>query len=386
MSAVYLHIPFCVKRCDYCDFITYAGQGEFLPEYVAAIIREIQFFSGMDSKAESIYFGGGTPSLLSTGQIEELLHAIDISIGIDSNAEITLEANPGTVNHKKLKALRSVGINRLSLGIQSFYDRDLLMLGRIHNAEQAMSTVTEAREAGFDNLSLDLIFGLPGQSLNDWETNLRKASEMGVEHLSLYSLILEPGTPLAKKVENGELELPSEDLAADMFELTMDRLPDYGLFQYEISSWAKREELESRHNKVYWKNQDYVGIGAGAHGKYGQKRARNVSTIQSYIQLSKSHVSREDGLSWAVEEVLPISKKEAMQETMMLGLRMTREGVSETQFLRTHRVEPESIFGQEIRKLLKMGLIEWVEREQEKHLVLTRRGIMLGNLVFQEFV
>ncbi|MDD3948119.1 MAG: radical SAM family heme chaperone HemW [Anaerolineaceae bacterium] len=386
MSAVYLHIPFCVKRCDYCDFITYAGQGEFLDEYHQALIKEIQFYGGKSSRANSIYFGGGTPSLLSPGQVDALLRAIDHSIGIEAKAEITLEANPGTVDYQELKAFKRSGINRLSLGVQSFIDRDLRSLGRIHNTDQAISAIIQSRDAGFDNLSLDLIFGLANQSLADWESNLEGAAEMGVEHLSLYSLIVEPGTPLAKRVENGEVVLPDDDLAADMYELTMDKLPQLGLFQYEISSWAKSEALESRHNKVYWKNQDYIGIGAGAHGKYGDRRVRNVSTIPAYIKLSRSQASQEEGLSWAVEEVLPISEKEAMQETMMLGLRMTREGVSAAEFLQTYGQAMESVFDQEITKLIKLGLVEWIGTGLSRRLILTRRGIMLGNLVFQEFV
>ncbi|MFA5611848.1 MAG: radical SAM family heme chaperone HemW [Anaerolineaceae bacterium] len=386
MAAVYIHFPFCVQRCQYCDFITYAHMGHFIPDYLDALKREMRLSLPGTDKANSVYFGGGTPSLIKPGQVESLLEEIEQLIGISSSAEISLEANPGTVSSESLKAMREAGVNRLSLGIQSFFDSDLQLLGRIHSAEQARKSIGDAQQAGFDNLSLDLIFGLPGQTLNIWQQNLEEATSIGVQHLSLYSLIIEPGTPFEKEIEAGRLELPDEDLVADMFELAMDFLPLNGLHQYEISSWAKGEPFESRHNKVYWRNQDYFGLGAGAHSKIGDYRLQNVTTIPAYIERLNRGNDPASSFSPALEEKSFIDEQMAMQESMMLGLRMTREGISESRFRSVHQAEMKKVFDEEIGRILHSGLGEWQTQADGSHLVLTQRGIMFGNRAFQEFV
>ena len=386
MTAVYIHFPFCVQRCQYCDFITYAGVSHFIPAYLEALQKEIRLVLPGSDRADSVYFGGGTPSLLNPKQVAELLQTIDTLVGINPVTEITLEANPGTVAFISLKELRKSGVNRLSLGIQSFLEQDLHLLGRIHSAEQARESIRQAQQAGFDNISLDLIFGLPGQTLQSWQQNLEEALTYGIQHLSLYSLIIEPGTPFERRVESGELVLPEDDLVADMFEWAMDFLPKHGFEQYEISSWALGIANESRHNQVYWKNEEYVGLGAGAHGKIGDNRVQNVPSIAEYIQKVKGAEEKISNFSPALEEKIFVDEKTAMQESMMLGLRMTREGVSETQFRTRHQADMLVVFREEIDRIIKNGLGQWQTHEDGEHLVLTHRGIMLGNQAFQEFV
>lgn len=324
--------------------------------------------------------------MLSAEEVREILGTIENLIGIEPDAEITLEANPGTVRLEKLQAMRQSGVNRLSFGVQSFFDEELRALGRIHSAEQAKAGIREAQLAGFENISLDLIFGLPGQSLKTWEENLKIASGLGVQHLSLYSLIIEPGTPFERLYEEGKLNLPEDDLVADMFELAMSFLPKFGFEQYEISSWALGLERESRHNKVYWQNKDYFGFGAGAAGKIGNHRFQNLATIPEYIEKVNQGSDQKTGFSPAVDEVLEINEKTAMQESLMLGLRMTREGVSAAAFESRFYQDIHAVFQQEINRILQNGLVEWRDFPDGEHLVLTHRGIMFGNQAFQEFV
>jgi len=386
MSAVYFHIPFCVKRCYYCDFITYAEQGHLLTAYQEAMLKELKFYQKFESEpVSSLYFGGGTPSLLPADYVAELIRTSEECFGLEPGTEVTLEANPGTLDLEKLNDLRIAGVNRLSLGVQSFDDSDLKVLGRVHSAAQAEEAIALARQAGFENISLDFIFGLPGQSLEGWQKNLAMAVEAGVEHLSLYSLILEEDTVFARMVARNELILPDDDLVADMFELAMDFLPENGYQQYEISNWSRGADFESRHNKVYWKNLDYLGIGAAAHGKLGASRYNNVATIPSYIQRFKQPDEEKTNFS-QVNETTPISQQDAIEEYMILGLRLTSQGVSAPDFKNRYGQELETVFATRIEKLIGIGLLEWVDFEDGRNLRLTRRGIMLGNRVFQEFV
>ena len=384
MSAVYIHIPFCIKRCYYCDFITYAGQGDLIGKYVETLLDESKAYRGkITDPIDTVYFGGGTPSVLPAKTIALIITALKGQFYLKENAEITLEANPGTLSLSYLQALRQAGVNRLSLGIQSFDNEDLKVLGRIHNAEQAQEAINFSRQAGFENLSLDLIFGLPGQSLERWQENLKRACDLSVEHLSLYSLILEENTEFARMLTSGELVLPDDDLVADMFEWAIDHLPTQGYQHYEISNWARNVDLESRHNKVYWHNLDYLGLGAGAHGRLGERRYQNYDNLQDYIGC----VDREDqaGSPYVMEQI-PISRRDAMQEQMMLGLRLTREGVSDIVFKNRFGLAIQEAFPTEIKRLLGAQFVEWAQFEDGPHLRLTRRGIMLGNQVFQEFV
>jgi len=390
MFGIYLHIPFCRRRCKYCDFITYAGKDELMPKYHAALISELQFqarrLQDLPSQVDTVFFGGGTPSLMRAEWVKSLLDCIREEYGLAKAAEISLEANPGTLAPGYAESLLEAGVNRLSLGVQSFAERDLTLLGRIHNPAQAEHAFLSARQAGFTNISMDLMFGIPGQSLADWQANMQRAVELQPEHLSLYSLILEPGTPLFEEVQAGKLEAVLEDLSADMFEMAIDTLAFEGFSHYEISNWAKSEAFEARHNKIYWENQPYLGVGAGAHSSLGGLRVANMSSIEGYIQKMDKVKSGGEGAFPAAEETIRLETYTMQQETMMLGLRLTREGVSGVEFKERFGVSILEVFPKEVELIVSKKLAEWRDFSDGLHLVLTRRGILLGNQVFQEFV
>ena len=363
----------------------------WLPAYVEAAIKEIHWLGKsrgeINEPAQTVYFGGGTPSLLSIGQVKALLAAVNSSFGLTEDAEITLEANPGTLTFNYLQELRAIGVNRLSLGIQSFSDAELKQLGRIHTRAEALESILWAKQAGFENLSLDLIFGLPKQGIKAWEYNLQEAIKIHPEHLSLYNLIVEEGTPLAEYISKGEIPAPDEDIAADMYELTMDVLASTGYEQYEISSWAASPEFESRHNKAYWQMTSYIGVGAAAAGFAENVRTLNTLTIPDYIRkISDQESTLPFPFSEANTERNIVENFTQMQETMMLGLRLTREGISQAEFYRRFGQEMMQIFPQEITRLLDKSLVEWVKLADGQHLRLTRRGRMLGKQAFMEFV
>ena len=388
---MYIHVPFCVRRCLYCDFITYDGQQAWLPAYVEAAIKEVHWLGSsrgeLNEPAQTVYFGGGTPSLLSIEQIKGLLTAVERSFLLAENAEITLEANPGTLTLDYLRELRATGVNRLSLGVQSFCDAELAQLGRIHTREEALESILWAKRAGFENLSLDLIFGLPKQSLKAWEYNLQEAIKIHPEHLSLYNLIVEDGTPLAEQIAKREIPAPDDDVAADMYELTMDFLKSAGYEQYEISSWATSPEFESRHNKAYWQMTPYLGVGAAAAGFAENVRTLNTPSIPEYVQrISTQRSALPYPRSAANREYTEVDGFTQMQESMMLGLRLTREGVSNAAFRARYGQEISGAFPEEVHRLLAKGLVEWVDFLDGPHVRLTRRGKMLGNQAFMEFV
>lgn len=391
MFSIYFHVPFCLRRCRYCDFITYAGQLDFLPGYVDAAAQEIRQLGltagNTAAAADTVYFGGGTPSLMEACQVGKLLEETRRTFGIRPTAEISLEANPGTLNPQKLNALRAVGVNRLSLGVQSFSDSELALLGRIHSRQQAEESIHWVREAGFDQLSLDLISGLPGQTLEAWQETLQTALSFMPEHLSVYSLIVEEGTPLEKQIASGTLPEPDDDLAADMYELTRDLLARAGYTQYEISNWALEESFESRHNKAYWKTTPYLGIGAAAHSFAGGYRTENVPGIQDYIKRVQNW---ESGLAFPFSPAnLNRAKVEPytqMQESVLLGLRLTREGVTLSEFARRFGQDARQVFAAEIKRLQAKQLVEFAQFPDGEHLRLTQRGVLLGNQAFMEFV
>lgn len=277
--SIYLHIPFCTHRCGYCDFNTYAGLESLMPAYTRALCAEIELAgqaagelppAGRSSPAHTIFFGGGTPSLLPSGQVERILDALERSFDLQPGCEISMEANPGTLSQEYLHDLRRIGVNRLSLGVQSAHPGELRLLERIHDYGDVTRSVSWARQAGFDNLNLDLIFGLPEQTLETWQRTLELALGLAPEHLSMYALTLEHGTPFGAWARRGLLSTPDPDLAADMYEWASDQLAQAGYQQYEISNWARCDSagnlLACRHNLQYWRNLPYLGLGAGAHG------------------------------------------------------------------------------------------------------------------------
>jgi oxygen-independent coproporphyrinogen-3 oxidase len=391
--SIYIHFPFCVKRCHYCDFNTFAGKQNLIPDYISALVEEIDFLAKhvkVDYPIHTIYFGGGTPSLMTGSDLQRILGEIKKVFDLSVNPEITLEANPGTVEQSKLEQFRQVGINRLSFGVQSFQTEELKLLGRIHTIKDAEIALVDARRAGFKNINLDLIYGLPFQTLKKWKESLQKAVELKPTHLSLYSLLIEPGTLLETRVHCGSLPFPDEDLAAEMYEWAMDVLPVEGFQQYEISNWCKSDENGkhwlSFHNLQYWKNLPYLGIGAGAHGSILSTRTENVRGIEDYIRKITGGSRDLKMLSPANEKLMKISRWEEIQETMMLGLRLTQQGVIEEDFLSRFGKKMELFFPKQIEKLLDQKLIEWGVIEGKIVLRLTKMGRLLGNRVFSEFV
>lgn len=406
MASIYLHIPFCTHRCAYCDFNTYAGQEALIPAYANALCREIEIVAARLGKESihTIFFGGGTPSLLPLRQFEQIFAALYAHFHILPDAEISLEANPGTVSLDDLRGLRALGFNRISFGVQSFHPDELRQLERIHTPFDVFDAVRWARRAGFENLNLDLIYGLPEQSLERWLATLRWAISLAPEHLSLYALTLEHGTPFGRWAAQGLLPLPDPDLAAEMYERASEMLESAGYVQYEISNWAKDKERRSldilvppsfacRHNLTYWRAEPYLGFGAGAHAYWGGVRSSNVLRIKTYIErlnlFEEKHgpsALRFAPLSPAVVNHHRLVRDEEMRETMMLGLRLTREGVSCQRFAGRFGIEMTDVFGKEIAQLLDLGLVEWVHDDTTTILRLTRHARLLGNQVFIRFV
>jgi oxygen-independent coproporphyrinogen-3 oxidase len=385
--SLYFHIPFCVHRCAYCDFNTYAGQESLIPAYVESLCREVEIVARSAPErltAHTIFFGGGTPSLLSSKQFESILKSVRDSFDLSPEAEISLEANPGTVTLDSLRDLRGLGFNRISLGVQSAHPDELHQLERIHDTFDVIDAVSWARRAGFDNLNLDLIFGLPEQSLDRWQATVKLILGLHPEHLSLYALTVEHGTPFGRWAQRGLLPVPDPDTAADMYEWAGDALEAAGFEQYEISNWAKPGR-QCRHNLQYWRCQPYLGFGAGGHGCTSGLRVSNVLRIKNYIERIQAGtpIPRTPfPLSPATVAQTKISRHVEMQETMMTGLRLTREGVSAEDFAGRFGVQMRDVFGREIDELVGLRLLEWVGSV----LRLTKRGRLLGNLVFMRFV
>lgn len=380
--SLYIHIPFCRVRCTYCDFNTYTGLEAYFARYTQALVREITLMGNYRNRppVKTIFIGGGTPTVLPAAQLESILAACRTAFDVLPHAEITTEANPGTVDQSYLSNLRNIGINRISFGVQSFIPGELEMLGRLHSAPDIAKTVLAARNAGFDNLSLDLIFDLPGQTLHGWRETLAQAIKLEPEHLSLYSLTLEEGTVLRTQVEQRVFPSPDSDLAADMYELADKLLDDNGYTQYEISNWS-RKNRECRHNLTYWRNEPYLGFGPGAHSSEAGQRWWNIKTVPEYIR-AINNASPATHLRPALDDYETIEPRLAMGETMMLGLRLTGEGVSLPDFEARFGQSAATVFGSEIAKLKTLNLLI----EEDQRLKLTPQARLLGNQVFMDFL
>jgi oxygen-independent coproporphyrinogen-3 oxidase len=331
MASLYLHIPFCEHKCIYCDFysITPAESGEkhgsMVDGFLSALATEIQLRTEDErfhESVETIFFGGGTPSLLQPSEIEKILNLLASRFSIQTNAEITLETNPGTVDIQKLKAFRSAGINRISMGIQSFHDDDLKFLTRIHSASEAKQCVRDAYSAGMKNVSFDLIFSLPHQSLQRWKSNLEQAVELQPAHISCYSLIVEPGTPLFNMVQSKQVQPLDTESDAELYELTIDFLASHGFGQYEVSNFA-RQNFKCRHNVNYWNHSNYLGFGPSAHSFWKNERWWNVSNVAAYIEQLNNHLLPVSGGEH-------LSQAKLMEEAIFLGLRS--EGINFEKF------------------------------------------------------
>ena len=372
---LYVHIPFCQYRCSYCDFATYADQDHHMGSYVDALVREIGMRTpaGPPRAADTIFFGGGTPSRLPIADLERILESLHGAFAIVDDAEVTLEANPGTLDAAGLRALQAAGVNRLSLGVQSLNDRLLLSLNRIHDAEQALTTLRNAREAGFASVNADLIFGLPGQDRADWERTVRGMIAAQPDHLSVYGLIVEPGTLLRRQVRSGRAVLPSDDEAADMYELTRELLGANGYVQYEVSNWA-RPGHQCAHNLIYWRHDPYLGVGLSSHSYVDGVRFANVRGLQGYL----SRLGR-NRLPTATSE--PIDEGRARADAAMLGLRLT-EGIHVSTFDARFGGDFLHDHAEPIERLCANGLLECTDG----HVRLATRGYLLANQVWQEFI
>ena len=394
--SLYFHIPFCAHRCAYCDFNTYAGQESLIPAYVNALCREIEFVGRSASEqilVHTIFFGGGTPSLLSPLQFEIIFETIRKNFTLLNNSENTIEANPGTVSLDNLKELRRIGINRISFGVQSANAEELRMLERAHDFFDVIEAVSSARKAGFDNLNLDLIYGLPEQTLETWQTSVKRILDLHPEHISAYALTLEHGTPFGRWSSRGLLPLPDPDLAADMYEWASHAFESAGYIQYEISNWA-RPGRECVHNLQYWRGLPYLAFGAGGHGYAGGYRYSNVLRIKTYIERfadASSFVHYPFPLSPATVNQHHQSTKDDMAEYMMTGLRLTDEGIAAPAFRSRFGRELVEVYPKEIEELVGFGLLEWYKTASKGSapldaVRLTRRGRLLGNQVFMRFV
>lgn len=370
---LYAHIPFCVRKCGYCDFLSGTAEESTREAYLLALAREIRR-AGQDAegcRAVSVFFGGGTPTVLTGGQLSRLLSEIKKSFRLAGDCEITLEANPGTLDPEKLRLCREAGFNRISIGCQSADNRELRRLGRIHTWEEFLEGFRQAREAGFSNINVDLMSGIPGQTLVSWETSLRKTAELGPEHISAYSLILEEGTPFYENRE--KLDLPDEDTERRMYERTGEILEEYGRRQYEISNYA-REGYRCRHNLGYWTGREYLGLGLGASSLWRDTRFRNTDSMEEYLKDSGNlpKIRRE-------EEKLSASDRQS--EYMILGLRLT-EGISLAGFRETFGTDVRKVWPGVLEKYEGYGLLE----EAAGRLKFTGEGISLSNVVLAEFL
>ena len=370
---IYIHIPFCQKRCEYCDFISFENKNELIENYIETLLLEIENESKKISKEQyeitTIYFGGGTPSFIDSKYIIKILEKIKQNFNLN-NPEITIEINPGTATEEKLKNYFENGINRISIGLQETDNNLLKMLGRIHSYEEFLNTYNLARKIGYENINVDLMIGLPNQTLYNLEKSLEKIIELNPEHISVYSLILEEYTKLNDRIVNKELELPSEKLERRMYWKVKEELEKNDFIQYEISNFSKKG-LESKHNINCWKQKEYIGFGLAAHSYFNNIRYANVHKLDEYIE--------SNGNDKIIEEKQ--TREETMKEYMLLGLRKI-DGVSISEFEQKFSIHPLFYFRFEISKLEESDLIE-VDLDNIK---LTKKGLDLANQVFQEFV
>ena len=367
-AALYIHIPFCEKRCVYCDFYTVAGVSSRIPDYVAALKKEIGLRAAepfwQRQRFATVFFGGGTPSLLSPQQIAEILDTVFGTFQFEQHPEITIEANPGTLTSEQLARYRSTGVNRLSLGVQSLHADELERLDRIHSPQQAIDAVMMARHAGFENINMDFIFALPQQTIPRWQASLEQAFELQPTHISAYNLTIEHGTPLDVKIRKGEMEPLSEEEERAFYQFTIDFLESHGYRQYEISNFAK-PGFEAKHNIKYWDGSVYLGLGASAHSFDGKRRFWNVANLRKYLEALTAARLPEDSAE-------QLSKSQQMFETAFLGLRQ-RQGVDLAAFAKKFRQSFDATFNGLVPELEKGGLL--IRRDER--LQLTPEGLFL---------
>ncbi len=387
--SLYIHIPFCRSRCNYCDFNTYAGMESYIQDYVAALVKEIDLASPEvknEFVVHSIYFGGGTPTILPVDAFRKIMQEVRSAYDFTGDVEITTEANPLLLSADYFCELKSIGINRLSMGMQSADAGELRILGRRHALDDVAQSMENARIAGISNVNLDLIFGIPGQSIRSFQDSITQALAFAPQHLSVYSLTVEEGTPLERMLQAGSLTPIDEDTSADMYEWVMGYLPEQGFQQYEISNWAVGEAWRSRHNLQYWHYRPYLGFGAGAHSYFNHQRWANAATIQGYLKKMERVEVWQKGKPPASTENIRLKQKDEIQEFMMMGLRLVEEGIDEEEFLARFGQDLNEVYGKEIAYLVENGLLERLAQPRRHAIRLTTRGCMLGNQVFMQFM
>ncbi len=380
--SLYLHIPFCTAKCGYCDFNSYAGNEHLIPAYSLTLIKEAQLWQKTTAGrgVTTVFFGGGTPSLMPVDEMATMMEGLRAAFDVLPEAEISLEANPNSLDEAYLRALLELGFNRLSIGVQSFHDEELKGLDRLHSAAEASEAFQAARSAGFGNVSIDLIFGLPEQKMASWQESVEAALALEPDHISLYALTVEQGTPLARDVARGRTPSPSPDAQADQYEWTEQRLAEAGYEHYEISNWAK-VGYRCEHNMTYWRCREYLGLGAGAHSYLDGVRFAVAALPSKYLELvDESWKELQAGGEMKMRQVVsgePITPELAMSDTLILGLRVN-DGVNLAHFQQRFGVDALERFAEELREPFEAGLVE----EAAGNLRLTKRGRLLGNEVF----
>lgn len=373
--SLYIHIPFCAKKCLYCDFPSWQGCESYFEDYTESLLNEIKngerIYSDYD--ISTIFIGGGTPTVLSPKLLGKITDAVLERYNVESNAEITSEANPGTVDGYKLKEMKAMGINRLSFGVQAWQNNILKALGRIHDRETFLKNLDEAKNAGFENINCDLMFSLPNQTFKDWMETLENFSKLDIQHISAYSLIVEDGTPFKKMQEEGRLLLPDEETDRKMYSAANEILAKNGFERYEISNFAKKG-FESRHNITYWETRPYIGFGLGSHSYFQGERYNNTYDLKEYIAANGDAKKLREN-----KEILTDKEKE--EEFMFMGLRM-KKGISTDEFSRRFGRDIYSVYGEKIEELLDEKLIE----KKENRIMLTERGTDVSNIVFERFI
>lgn len=376
IQSAYIHIPFCHQICHYCDFNKFFIQGQPVEKYVTNLEKEMELVLEkypLESPLKTVYVGGGTPTSLSPDQLTQLLQIIEAHLPMDTNVEYTFEANPEDLTKEKLSLLKQYGVNRLSIGVQTFDNVVLQEIGRTHRKNEVLEGIAIAKEIGLHNMSIDLMYALPKQTLEKVKESVEIALQLEIPHLSLYSLIVEPKTVFYNQMRKGKLKLPTQDLEADMYDYIIDTLKNHGYNQYEISNFAK-EGFESKHNLTYWDNDEYYGFGAGAHSYLGATRRGNFGPLKKYME------KVEAGCLPVIEENI-LSKKEQMEEELFLGLRKTK-GVGLNKFEEKFGISLLIVYREQIADLQGKGLIECTDT----HIRLTEKGRFLGNEVFQAFI
>ena len=370
--SLYIHIPFCISKCIYCDFNSIVTKSQIIDEYLQAIEQELQSATGKHS-FKTIFIGGGTPTVLNETQLDRLLNMISKHVDVPNLKEYTIEVNPGTLSDEKAIIMKNSHVDRISIGIQSFNDRYLKLLGRIHSANEAKDIFLNLREKGFNNISIDLIYGYPAQTLNEWKKDLRECCKLDPEHISAYCLTYEQGTPIVEMTDSGTLQKLSEEDELKMYEYTNDFLCDKGYNHYEISNFAKQDK-ECRHNTVYWENREYIGIGAGAFSYVNGERYCNIKSVKEYTSSSISKKRLK-----CFSEKLP--QKQRASEILIMALRMT-SGISKKEFTQRSGFDLNELFEKQLNNLTQTGLISF----DDERVKLTRKGLSVADSVMMEFV